>query len=87
MEDVLILEIKIIDLINIYKKEKIVNRRNEILAKLEDVNITKEESFDTYYSDEEITVCCAGGCPDCKRTYLYDEVYKFSHVANIQREE
>jgi hypothetical protein len=46
-----------------------------------------EESFDTYYSDEEITVCCAGGCPDCKRTYLYDEVYKFSHIANIQREE
>lgn len=29
---------------------------------------------------------CGGG-PDCKRTYFYDEVYKFSHVANIEEVE
>ena len=33
----------IIDLITIYKKEKIINRRNAILSNLEDTNITKEE--------------------------------------------
>jgi len=33
----------IIDIINIYEKEKIISRRNEILSNLEDKNLTKEE--------------------------------------------
>lgn len=46
-----------------------------------------KESYNTFYSDEEIVVFCVGSCPDCKRGYLYDEVYKFSHIDNIHRED
>ena len=33
----------IIDILNIYEKEKIINKKNEILSKLEDEKLTKEE--------------------------------------------
>lgn len=42
-----------------------------------------EESYFTFYSDEEVVVSCASSCRDCKKDYLYDEVYKFSHIDNI----
>ena len=33
----------IIDLLNIYEKEKLINKRNEILANLDNINLAKEE--------------------------------------------
>jgi hypothetical protein len=33
----------ILDIINIYEKDKIIVRRNQILSGLEDENLTKEE--------------------------------------------
>lgn len=45
-----------------------------------------DESYDTFWNDDEAVLACAGHCSDCGQNYLYDEVYTFSHISGLQKE-
>ena len=46
-----------------------------------------DESYDTFWNDDEAILSCAGHCTECRKNFLYDEVYTFSHISGLQREE
>lgn len=45
-----------------------------------------DESYDTFWNDDEAILCCVGHCTDCGKSHLYDEVYTFSHISGLQKE-